>query len=137
MDEDLPTRMQTLDEVGRFRSASAQGVAPELVEAPPPAPHRDVVPPPPVVEPAAEAAAAAPIAFRSFPPPKGRDTVPTVPPAPPVPRIAGPALAPSELALREPIPSEPDARGRRILLAISFALLVLAAGALALDRLAP
>jgi hypothetical protein len=147
MDEDLPTRMQTLDEVARFRSAAAVEAAPVEAEPAEPAPvRRDVVRPPPSA-PAPEA-----VAFRSFPVPRGRDSVPSMPPAPAVPKEAAfvgddadeaQRAADDDLDLRSvppdygaaPAPS-PDSQGTRILLAISFALFVLAASALLIERFA-
>lgn len=162
MDEDLPTRMQTLDELARFRSAAASEPAPSETSLP----RRDVLRPPapgaPARTTAGESEAASPAAYRSFPPPRGRNSVPSsIPPADVSPsadasqpvdaispvgvvatsgtaEIEKPPVAPDEdaSAMRGPDDHRSD-RFTRVLLAISFALIVLAVAALVLERFVP
>jgi hypothetical protein len=163
MDEDLPTRMQTLDELARFRSAAASEPSPPETSLP----RRDVLRPPASAAPArtreGQPEAASPAAYRSFPPPRGRNSAPSsIPPAdvsPPahassahagsvdaispvglVATSATPEIDEPSVAADEDASATDDHRSdrfTRVLVAISFALIVLAVAALVIERLVP
>ena len=148
MDEDLPTRNVPIAELALIRSAAASDT-PSGALAPagalsgraptrtPDSSRRDAI------RPRTEAVAPEPVAFRSFPSPRERDSVPSLPPTPNLPReVNVSAIEPQTEDTRErsiapePIPT-PSPRGPRVLVAISCGLLILAAVALAIERMGP